>query len=174
MLSLCLYNLYAEYMKQKLGWMTLTVESRLLGEISITSGMQWYHPNGRKWRRTKEPIDEGDRGEWKSWLKTQHSKNEHHGIRSHQFSHSVMSDSLQPHELQQARIPCPSPTPEACSNSHPSSQWCHPTISSSVIPFSTCLQSFPASGSFPMSQFFISGGQSIGVSASVSVFPMNI
>ena len=121
---------------QKLGWMKLKLESRLLGEISITSGMQWYHPNGRKWRRTKEPIDEGDRGEWKSWLKTQHSKNEHHGIRSHQFSHSVMSDSLQPHELQQARIPCPSPTPEACSNSHPSSQWCHPTtISSSVIPF---------------------------------------
>ena len=159
---------------QKLGWMKLKLESRLLGEISITSGMQWYHPNGRKWRRTKEPIDEGDRGEWKSWLKTQQSKNEHHGIRSHQFSHSVMSDSLQPHELQQARIPCPSPTPEACSNSHPSSRWCHPTISSSVIPFSTCLQSFPASGSFPMSQFFTSGGQSIGVSASVSVFPMNI
>ena len=81
-----------------------------------------------------------------------------------QFSHSVMSDSLRPHTLQHARLPCPSPTPGACSNSHPLSQWCHPTISSSVGPVSSCLQSFPASGSFPMSWFFTSGGQSIGVS----------
>ena len=71
------------------------------------------------------------------------------------------------------RLPCPSPTPRACSNSCPSSLWCHPTISSSIIPFSSCLQSFPTSGSFPMSQFFASGGQSIGVSASASVLPMN-
>ena len=71
------------------------------------------------------------------------------------------------------RLPCPSPTPGACSNSCPSSWWCHPTISSPVIPFSYCLQSFPASGSFPMSQFFTSGGQSIGVSAATSVLPMN-
>ena len=85
-----------------------------------------------------------------------------------QFSHSV-SDSLWPHGLQHTRLPCPSPTPRACSNSSSSSQWCHPTISSSVIPFSSCLQSFPAPGSFPMSQFFASGGQSIGVSASASV-----
>jgi len=91
-----------------------------------------------------------------------------------QFSHSVISNSLQPQGLQHARLPCPSPTPGACSNSCPSSQWCHPTISSSVIPFSSCLQSFPASGSFPMSQFFSSGGQSIGASASASVHPMNI
>ena len=91
-----------------------------------------------------------------------------------QFSHSVMSDSLQPHGRQHARLPCPSPTPGACSNSCSSSQWSNPTISSSVIPFSSCLQSFPASGSFPMSQFFASGGQNIGVSASASVFPMNI
>ena len=91
-----------------------------------------------------------------------------------QFSYSVMSDSLQPHWLQNTRLPCPSPTPRACSNSWPSSQWCHPTISSSVIPFSSCLLSFPASGSFPMSQFFASGGQSSGVSASASVLPMNI
>ena len=91
-----------------------------------------------------------------------------------QFSWSVMSDSLPPHGLQHARPPCPSPTPGACSNSCPSSQWCHPTISSCVIPFSSCLQSFPESGSFPMSQFFSSGGQSIGVSASASVLPMNI
>ena len=91
-----------------------------------------------------------------------------------QFSHSVVSDSLQPHELQHARLPCPSPTPRACSNSCPSSPWCHPTISCSVIPFSSCLQSFPASGSFPMSQFFASGSQNIGVSASASVLPVNI
>ena len=82
-------------------------------------------------------------------------------------------DSLWPHGLQHARLPCPSPTPAVCSNSCPSSQWCHPTISSSVIPFS-CLQSLPASGSFQMSQFFASGGQSIGVSTSASVLPMNI
>ena len=91
-----------------------------------------------------------------------------------QFSRSVVSDSLQPHGLQYARLPCPSPTPGACSNLGPLSQWCHPTISSSVIPFSSCLQSFPASGSFPMSQFFASGGQSIGISALASVLPMNI
>ena len=90
-----------------------------------------------------------------------------------QFSHSVMSNSLQPHGLQHARPPCPSPTPEVYSNSCPLSQCCHPTISSYVIPFSSCLQSFPASGSFPMSQFFSSGGQSIGVSASTSVLPVN-
>ena len=90
-----------------------------------------------------------------------------------QFSPSVVSDSLQPHGLQHARLPCPSPNPRACSNSCPSSRWCHPTISSSVIPFSSHLQSFPASGSFPMSQFFASGGQSIGVSASASVLPVN-
>ena len=91
-----------------------------------------------------------------------------------QFSHSVLSDSFWPHGLQHARLPCPSPTPGANSNSCPSSQWCHPTISSSVVCFSSCLQSFPASGSFPMSQFFTSGGQSIGVSASASVLPVNI
>ena len=89
------------------------------------------------------------------------------------FSHSVVSDSLWPHGLQHARLPGPSPTPKACSNSCPSSRWYHPTISSSVIPFSSCLQSFPASGSFPMSQFFASGGQRIAVSASASVLPMN-
>ena len=85
------------------------------------------------------------------------------------FSHSVMSDFLWPHGLQHARLPCPSLSPRIGSNSCPLSQWCHPTISSSVVPFSSCLQSFPASGSFPMSQFFESSGQSIGVSASASV-----
>ena len=91
-----------------------------------------------------------------------------------QFSHSVVSDSLWPHGLQHPRPPCPSPTPRACSNSCPLSRWCHPTISSSVIPFSSCLQSFPATGSFQMSQFFASDAQSIGVSASASILPMNI
>ena len=91
-----------------------------------------------------------------------------------QFSHSVMSDSLWPHGLQHAKPPCLSPTPRVYSNSSPLSRWCHLTISSSVVPFSSCFQSFPASGSFPMSQFFTSGGQSIGVSASALVLPMNI
>ena len=85
-----------------------------------------------------------------------------------------MSDSLRPHGLQHTSLPCPSPTPEACSNSCPLSRWCHPTISSSVVPFSSCFQSIPASGSFPMSQFFTWGGQSIGVSTSTSVLPMSI
>ena len=91
-----------------------------------------------------------------------------------QFSRSVVSDSLPPHGLQHARPPCPSPTPGVYSNSCPSSWWCHPTVSSSVVLFSSCLQSFPASGSFQMSLFFASGGQSIGVSASASVLTMNI
>ena len=91
-----------------------------------------------------------------------------------QFSVSVVSDSLWPHGLWHARPPCLSPTPGVYSNSCPSSWWCHPTISSSVIPFPSCLQAFPASGSFQMSQFFTSCGQSFGVSASPSVLPMNI
>ena len=90
------------------------------------------------------------------------------------FSCSVVTDSLQPPGLQHIRAPFPSPSPGACSISCPLSQWCHPTISSSVIPFSSCLQSFPASGSFPMSWLFDSVGQSIGASASASVSPMNI
>ena len=96
-----------------------------------------------------------------------------HFFRSVQFSHSVMSNSLQPHEPQHTRPPCPSPTPGVYPNSCPLSQWCHPTISSSVVSFSSCPQSFPASGSFQMSQLFASGGQSIGVSASTSVLSMN-
>ena len=84
-----------------------------------------------------------------------------------------MSSSLRPHGLQHARLPCPSPTPGVSSNSCPSTQWCHPTISSSLVSFSSSLQSFPAAGTFPMSQFYTSGGQSIGVSAPPSVLPMN-
>ena len=94
-------------------------------------------------------------------------------LSSAQFSHSVVSDSLWSHGLQHARPPCPSPTPGTCSNSCPSSWWCHPTVSSSVVPFSF-LQSFLESGSFPMSHFFSSGSQIIGVSASASVLPVNI
>ena len=90
-----------------------------------------------------------------------------------QFSHSVMSNSLRPHGLQDTRLPCPSPTPRVYSNSCPLSQWCHATIWSSVIPFSLHLQSFPASGAFQMSWFFASGGQRFGVLASASVLPMN-
>ena len=92
-----------------------------------------------------------------------------------QFSSVAQSClTLQPHGLQHSRPPCPLPTPGVYSSSCPLSQWCHPTISCSVVPFSSCPQSFPASGSFPMSQFFTSGGQSIGVSASASVLPVNI
>ena len=94
-------------------------------------------------------------------------------ISSVQFSHSVMSNSLQIHESQHVRPPCPSPTARVYTNQCPLSQWCHPTISSSVVPFSSCPQSLPASGSFPMSQLFPSGGQRIGVSTSTSVLPMN-
>ena len=90
-----------------------------------------------------------------------------------QFSCSVVSDSLQPHEPQHARPPCPSPTPGAHPNSHPLSQWCHPAISSSVVPFSSCPQSLPASESFPMSQLFTWGGHSTGLSASASFLPKN-
>ena len=101
--------------------------------------------------------------EWKQW----------ETLFSVQFSHSVMFDSLGPREPQHTRPPCPSPTPRVYPNSCPLSWWCHSTISSSVIPFSSCPQSFPASGSFQMSQLFASGGQSVGVSASTSVLPMN-
>ena len=90
------------------------------------------------------------------------------------FSHSVMSNSLQPHGLQHSRLSCPSPSPKVCSNSCPLSWWCHPTVSSSAAPFSSCHRPFPASGSFPMSWLFTSGGQSIGALASTSVLPMNI
>ena len=112
------------------------------------------------------------------------SRQENAGVGSHfllhymniQFSwvQSVMSDSLRSHGPQHARLPCPSPTPGVYPNSCPLSQWCHPTISFSVIPFSSCLQSFPASGPFPVSQFFVPGGQNIGSSATASVLPMNI
>ena len=114
---------------------------------------------------------------WKHWKKWQnlifYIKLQYYCQSVSQFSRSVVSDSLQPHESQHARPPCPSPAPGVYANSCPSSQWWHPAISSSVIPFSSYPQSPPASGSFPMSQLFSWGGQSIGVSASASVLPMN-
>ena len=119
------------------------------------------------WRREWQPTPVFLPGE-------SHGQRSLEGYSSVQFSHSVVSDSLWPHGLQHARIPCPSQTPRACTNSCLSSWWHHPTISSSVVPFSSCPQSFPASESFQMSQLFASGGQSVGVSASASVLPMNI
>ena len=110
----------------------------------------------------------------KSFFRSLLKKKSNYSSSSVQFSHSVVSNSLWPHEPQHARAPCPSPTPGVYPNSCPLSQWCHPTISSSVMPFSSCLQSFPTSRSFQMSQPFASGGQNIGVSASTSVLPMNI
>ena len=130
----------------------------------------WEAPEAWSWQSGKETISYA-----KTWRPFNHLvKLLDHllCISSVQFNNSVMSDSLQPHGLQHARPPCPWPTPRVYSNSCPLSRWCHSTISSSVVPFSSCLQAFPASGSFQMSQFFTSGGQSIRVSA--SVFPMNI
>ena len=112
-------------------------------------------------------------GKWFFFNKSNHFILEQF-YRKVQFSCSVVSDTLWPHGLQHTRPPCPSPAPGVYPNSCPLSQWCHPTISSSVIPFSSRFQSFPASGSFQMSQLFASGGQSIGVSASASVLSMNI
>ena len=120
-------------------------------------------------RYTWKQCLQSSKGKWCHLLGTErYSIN----IYSDQISHSVVSDSLQPHESQHTRPPCPSPTPGVHSHSCPSSQWCHPAISSSVVPFSSCPQSLPASESFPMSQFFAWGGQSIGVSALASVLPV--
>ena len=120
--------------------------------------------------RVSDPWDRGQGGRLMLFMI---SSPKTHTITSVQFSCSVLSDSLEPHESQHARPPCPSLTPGVYSNSHLSSRWCHPAISSSVIPFSSCPQSLPALGSFPMSQHFAWGGQSIGASASALVLPMN-
>ena len=135
--------------------------------LSSLRGNPWFRDTGTSvLLRTPPPL-----GSWDS----AHSfavSSRLHGLRAAaaQIScHSVVSNSLRPHGLQHARPPCPSATPRTHSNSCPSSRWCHPTISSSVIPFSSCLQSFPALGSFPMSRLFVSVGQSIGASASASV-----
>ena len=164
-----------------LGWMNYKLESRCLEKYQYRQICRWHHLNGRKQRGPKETLDGDETGEWKCWLKTQHSKNWDHDIQSKhfianqfssvQFSHSVVSDSLWPHELQHVRPPCPSPTPGVHSDSRPSSQWCHPAISSSVVPFSSCPQSLSAAKFYPISQLFAWGGQSSGVSALASFLP---
>ena len=132
--------------------------------------LEWAHSRTLMWKSGKEKIkgEKVDMG-WVIWSTAPRARE----VSSVQFSCSVMSHSLRPHESQHARPPCPSPTPGVHSNSCPLSRWCHPAISSSVVPFSSCLKSLPASGSFPVSQLSTSGGQSIGVSASASVLPMN-
>ena len=128
-------------------------------------GVNWTLKSKRIYKYKSILIPSRSREFWMAWL-----------ANGHQFSCSIMSDSLRPHESQHARPTCPSPTHRVYSNSCPSSPWCHPAISSSVpsvIPFSSCLQSFPASAFFPMSQLFAWGGLSIGVSALASVLPMN-
>ena len=129
-------------------------------------------PDEKSWLIGKDPDAVKEWRQKKKRVAEDEMVRKHH-FSSVQFSRSVVSNSLQPHEPQHARPPCPSPTPGVYPNSCPLSLWCHPTISSSVIPVSSCPQSFPASGSFPMSQLFASVGQSIGASASTSILPMN-
>ena len=163
----------ARYWKQPSLWGSSSHRERSHGDVLVHSlrwGLQSQcqlpdMPVGKPWWDIQyQPLS--DAATWASWAKTAQ-------FSSVQFSPSVMSDSLRPHESQHARSPCPSPTPRVYSNSCPSSWWCHPAISSSVVPFSSCPQSLPALGSFPVSQLFASDGQNIGVSASTSVLPMN-
>ena len=149
----------------------------------MASPMQWtwtWVNFGRRWVRGRPGVlqsmrSQGVGHDWATEQQRQHSMQYlGHQFSSVQFSHSVMSDSLWPHGLQHTRPPCPLISPGVCPSSCPLTQWCYPTILSSVPSFSSCPQCFSASGSFPMSQFFASGGQSIGVSASASVFSMNI
>ena len=157
------------------GWMKHKLESRLPGEISITSESQITTLMAESEEELKSLLMKVKEESEKVGLKLNILKTKimtSGPISSVQFSCSVVSDSLRPHELQHARPPCPSPTPRVYSNSCPLSQWCR--LTKDVIPFSSRLQSFPATGSFPMSQFFASGGLSVGVSASASVLPMNI
>ena len=139
------------------------------GSVYISATLSFFSPS------SSSTVSTGLLSTTMSLFLLSQKVHQYHFCRFHQFSSVTQSClTVQFHALQHARLPCPSPTPGACSNSCPLSQWCHPTISSSVIPFPSCLQSFPASGSFQMSQFFASGGQSIGVSASTSILPMNI
>ena len=188
-LSPCLFNLYASTSCEMLGWMNPKVESRLQEEIPVTLDRQMIPLYTLKMAERKDMCSSSPARTSKSqlaaeqplagdcWIPPKKIPHVQEQRRSPnklvQFSHSVSSDWLLPHGLQHARLPCPSPTPGVCWSSCPLSWWCHPTISSSVILFS-CLQSFPALGSFLMSQFFESCGQSIGVSALASVLPMNI
>jgi len=178
-LSPCLFSFYTEYIMENArldeSQAGIKIAGRNINDLRHADNTILMAESEEE---LKSLLIEGDRREWKSLLNTQHSKTEDHGIWSYQFSsvqfsHSVVSDSLQPNESHHARPPCPSPTPGVHSNSHPSSWWCHPAISSSVIPFSSCPQSLPASESFPMSQLFTWGGQSTGVSVLASFLPKN-
>ena len=156
------------------GWMKQKLESRFLGEMWTNSGML-MKPSLWQKARTKEPLVESEEESEKVGVTLNIQKIKimaSRPISSLQFSHSVESNSLWPHGRQHGRLPCSSPTPRVYYNSCLLSQWCHTTISCSVIPFSSHLQYFPASGYFQTNQFFTSGGQSIGVSASTSVLPM--
>ena len=146
---------------------------RQLQSWTISTGIPIQAEGGRMrpWPRFS-PLGGGREGFWAIWF-FKYSVDCQLAVYLVQFSRSVVSDSLRPHEPQHTRPPCPSPTPGVYTNLCPLSRWCHPTISSSVFPSSSCPQSFPASGSFQMSQHFASGGQSIGVSALISVLPMN-
>ena len=132
-----------------------------------------WSPDMRSWLIGKDPEAGKDWKQKEKGLAEDETVRQHHWLNSVQFSRSVMSNSLQPHELQHTRPPCPSPAPGVYPNSCPLSRWCHSTISSSVVPFSSCLQSFLMSGSFQMSQLFASGSQNTGVLASTSILPMN-
>ena len=126
----------------------------------------------RQWTWMRAPRKGSTKGRWAQRL-WPGAVSQYTGVQFSSFQSSVMSDSLRPHELQHTRPPCPSPTPRVHPNPCPLSRWCHPTISSSVVPFSSCPQSFPASGSFPMHQLFATGGQSIRASVSASVLAKN-
>ena len=138
-----------------------TIQAKILALVGLT--FYWR----RRMRKNIQYV--------RRWVLQKNNNNNKNSVQfsSVQFSRSVMSDSLGPQELQHTRPPCPSPAPGVYPNSCPSSRWCHPAISSSVVPFSSCPQSLPALGSFPMSPLFTWGGQSIRVSASASVLPMN-
>ena len=155
------------------------LQARILEEVAMPSSVGYSHP-GIKLASPAIYL-------WTAWeaslsglLKPCRVRTLVSGVKPHSvmhillFCHSVMSDSLWPHGLQHARLPCPSSSPRVCSNSCPLSQWCHPTVSSSVVPFSSCLRSSPELGSFLMSQLFASVGQSTGASTSTSILPMNI
>ena len=166
-----------------IGRTDVEAETPILWPPDIKNWLIWKDAvAGKDWRREKKERTEDVMVGWHHRLNGHEFEqtlgdNEGQGslacctFSSVQFSRSVMSDSLQPHELQHARPPCPSPSPGVHSNSHPSSQWCHPAISSSVAPFSSCPQSLPAWESFPVSQLFTWGGQSTGVSALASFLP---
>ena len=186
-LSPCLFNLYASTSCEMLGWMSPKVESRLQEEISVTLDRQMIPLCTLKMAEWKDLCSSSLARTPKSQLAAEQPSTGDCLIPPKKIPHVrgqrrspnkmvqfITLDCSLPHGLQHPRLPCPSPTPGVCSSSCPLSWWCHPTISSSVIPFSSCLKSFPELGSFLMSPFFKLGGQSIGASASASVLPVHI